>query len=78
MLFRSLRYAQRPVHQMERYFGRGWTDGEAILWHDRDEARLHACEQIGPGRAPPLAFNEILPAAGKGILRHSHLSIPRR
>lgn len=66
-----LRYRQRPVHQMERYFGRGWTDGEAILWHDRDEARLHACEQIGPERSPPLAFNEILPAAGPVISERS-------
>ena len=41
----------------------GSTDGEAILWHDRGAARLHACEQIGPERSPPLAFNEILPDA---------------
>ncbi len=60
-----IRYHQRPVHQMERYFGRGWTNGEALIWHDRTEARLYACEQIGPDRSTPLAFSEILPAASQ-------------
>lgn len=56
-----LRYRQRPLHQMERYFGRGWTDGEAIIWHDRAAARLYACEQIGPESSPPIPFKEIFP-----------------
>ncbi len=58
-----LRYDQRPVHQMERFFGRGWKNGEALLWHDREEARLYACEQIGPESSAPLAFGAILPGA---------------
>lgn len=58
-----LRYSQRPSHHMERYFGRDWTNGEALIWHDRDTARIHACEQIGPDRSPPLDFAAILPDA---------------
>ena len=59
-----LTYHQRPVHQMERYFGRGWTNGEALIWYDRTESRLYACEQIGPERSKALAFADILPGAG--------------
>lgn len=52
-------YEQRGQHHMDRFMGRLWQDGEAWLWFDRDEMRLYAFEQIGPGKTVPLQFKEV-------------------
>ena len=52
-------YRQRPERQMERCMGRFWRNGEAWLWHNREEQRLYAFEQIGPRRAPPLPIESV-------------------
>jgi hypothetical protein len=65
-------YSARPVHQMERFFGRCWTGGHALVWHDRDDQRIYACEQIAPPSVVPLAWSEILPASAIVSASPSH------
>jgi hypothetical protein len=48
-------------HHMDRFMGRRWPDGRAVLWHDRDEQRLYAFEQVGPAKSTVLEFAETLP-----------------
>jgi hypothetical protein len=57
----ALNYSARPEHQMERFFGRSWKGGGALVWHDHAEQRIYACEQIGPPKVLPLAWADILP-----------------
>ena len=46
-------FDRRGQKGMEKLVG-GWWPGEAWIWHDADEGRLYAVEQVGPKRQPPL------------------------
>ncbi len=48
-------------HHMDRFMGRRWPGGMALLWHDRAARRLHAFEQAGPERSEPLDFETTFP-----------------
>lgn len=58
----KVRYEQRGEHKMERFMGRYWKDGEAYLWHNKEEKRLYAFEQIGPDKGPLLTMEEVFTA----------------
>lgn len=57
---RSLYEAPRE-HHMDRFMGRRWPRGEAVVWHDRVERRVYAFEQVGPAKSPALDFSTTLP-----------------
>ncbi len=48
-------------HHMDRFMGRRWPGGTAVLWHDRAAKRLNAFEQSGPRRSEPLPFDATFP-----------------
>jgi len=55
-----LRYEERGEHHMDRFMGRLW-EGEAYLWHNREERRLYAFEQAGPRGTQRLDREEVFP-----------------
>ena len=55
------KYRTRGEHQMDKFMGRFWENGDAWLWHDEDENRLYSFEQIGPPKRPLAAFNGVFP-----------------
>jgi len=57
-------FSQRGQYQMDRFMGRLWRQGQAVLWFDSREKRLYACEQIGPNAVVPLEFADIFPRLG--------------
>ncbi len=54
-------YKQRGEHQLDKYMGTYWEGGQAVMWHNTEEKRLYAIEQIGPPKAEYLAFEEVFP-----------------
>ena len=48
-------------HHADRFMGRRWRNGVGWIWHDREEMRLYAFEQIGPADSPPLDFSRTIP-----------------
>lgn len=54
-------YCQRGQHKMDRFMGKWWSDGRAVLWHDEHEGRVYSFEQIGPRKAPRLNFADVFP-----------------
>ena len=52
-------FSQTGEHQLDRFMGRAWTNGEGLLWHDREEKRLYAFEQIGPRGVPLLSSKNV-------------------
>lgn len=54
-------YDSPREHHMDRFMGRRWHNGAAVLWYDRAMLRLHAFEQIGPDASEPLDFAAVLP-----------------
>ena len=48
-------------HHADRFMARRWKGGIGVVWHDRDEKRLYAFEQIGPKKSPPLDFSATIP-----------------
>jgi hypothetical protein len=54
-------YKQRGEHQLDKFMGRFWEGGQAVMWHNTEEKRLYAIEQIGPPKAELLAFEKVFP-----------------
>lgn len=52
-------FSQAGEHQLDRFMGRDWTNGEGRLWYDRGQKRLLAFEQIGPPKVSLLSFESI-------------------
>jgi len=52
-------YERRGEHQMDRFMGRPWKNGEASLWHDKNEMRIYCFEQIAPPGVQLLRFEEV-------------------
>lgn len=50
----SARFAAPREHHGDRYMARRWKNGRALVWHDPEENRINAFEQIGPDSAPVL------------------------
>lgn len=48
-------------HHMDRFMGRRWPHGQAVIWHDTVGRRLYAFEQVGPAKSPPLDFSSVFP-----------------
>jgi hypothetical protein len=57
----KVRYRERGQHHMDKFMGRYWDNGEALLWHNEGEKRLYAFEQISPRKAPLLVLEEVFP-----------------
>jgi len=57
----KISYEKRGEHQMDRFIGRPWKNGKAWLWHDRDEMRVYAFEQIAPPKRPLLKMTDVFP-----------------
>lgn len=55
--------APREFHG-DRYMGRTWENGRALVWHDTSENRINVFEQIGPKSAARLD-----PVAADGRIR---------
>jgi hypothetical protein len=54
-------YRERGQHHMDKFMGRYWDNGEALLWHNVEEKRLYAFEQISPSKVPLLSFADVFP-----------------
>jgi len=57
-------YQARGEHQMDRFMGRLWTNGTALLWHDTAEKRIYTIEQIGPPDSVLLDPEKVVMAHG--------------
>ena len=57
-------YQARGEHQMDRFMGRLWTNGTALLWHDPAEKRIYTIEQIGPPDSVLLDPEKVVMAHG--------------
>ena len=49
--------APREFHS-DRFMRRRWTNGAAVIWHDRPANRICTFEQIGPDNTPELDFTQ--------------------
>ncbi len=54
-------YSGPREHHMDRFMGRRWHNGVAVIWHDREARRLYTFEQIGPDTSAELDFTATLP-----------------
>jgi hypothetical protein len=54
-------YEAPREHHMDRFMGRRWPNGKAVMWYNRDEKRLYSFEQVGPAKSAELKFEETLP-----------------
>jgi len=54
-------YSGPREHHMDRFMGRRWHNGVALIWHDRQSQRLHTFEQIGPDGSDELDPGATLP-----------------
>jgi hypothetical protein len=54
-------YRQHGEHQLDKYMGTYWEGGQAVMWHDPEDKRLYAVEQIAPPKGELLAFESVFP-----------------
>lgn len=54
-------YEHKGEHQMDKFMGKHWKNGEASLWHNEREMRIYSFEQIAPPKISLLKFDEVFP-----------------
>lgn len=54
-----VRFSGLREHHGDRFMRRRWHNGDAIIWHNTEENRIYAFEQIGPEKSIPLQFSSV-------------------
>lgn len=60
------RFSMKPTFQLDKFMGRRWHNGEALLWLNPGEKRIYSFEQIGPSRTPALDLYDCNPELRHG------------